>query len=133
MTAAHPPTNSYAARDELRGVLLVAAVAAVPDRSPVVVADAGPHGAGAFCDGAATTSTSRIRVEIGEPAPASPETRLRAVRQHLRQEGWAVVRSCSTVARAELVAVRRGFTVTVSKEAAEQRVVFTGETPALPA
>ncbi|MGA8114612.1 MAG: hypothetical protein WCA46_13170 [Actinocatenispora sp.] len=132
MSAPHRPTNSYAARDELRGMLLVAAVAAVPDRTPVIVTDQGPHGAGVLCDGAATTLTSRIRVEIGESARLGPEARLAAVRRHLIGEGWSMVRSGSTDASADLVAVRHGYTMTVVKLANERRVILTGETPPLP-
>ncbi len=127
------PAGPYQARDELRGLLLVAAVAAVPERQPVVVADPGPHGAGGLCDGATVTVTSRIRVEIGEAADTTPQTRMLAVRRHLTAEGWAVVRSGTTGALAELVAVRAGYTMTVSKSGAERRVVLTGETPPMPA
>ncbi len=127
------PVSPYQARDELRGLLLVAAVAAVPDRQPVVVSDPGPHGAGGLCDGVTLTVTSRIRVEIGEQADGTPQTRLLAVRRHLTAEGWSVVRSGSTGTLAELVAVRAGYTMTVSKNGAERRVVLTGETPPMPA
>ncbi|GAA4201414.1 hypothetical protein [Actinocatenispora rupis] len=128
MTADRRPNSPYQARDELRGLLLVAAVAAVPDQQPVVVHDAGPGGAGAISDGAATAVTSRIRVEIGDPAGTPAPTRLAAARRYLADEGWAVVRSSHT----ELVAVRGGFTITVAKRDDERRLVLTGETPALP-
>lgn len=132
MSAPRRPSNPYQARDELRGLLLVAAVAAVPDRQPVIVHDAGPGGAGSFSDGAATAVTSRIRVEIGDPPGTPPEARLAAARRYLSDEGWSVVRSNSTDTVAELVAVRAGYTITVTKRPTERRIILTGETPPLP-
>ena len=125
-------TNPYQARDELRGLLLVAAVAGVPDQPPVVAVDAGPVGAGSLSDGAARSSVSRIRVEIGDPADADPADRLAAVRRHLVSEGWSVVRSADGGHTLELVAVRAGYTIAVSRRRSERRLVLTGETPPLP-
>lgn len=132
MNAPRRAANPYQARDELRGLLLVAAVAAVPDQHPVVAVDAGPTGAGALSDGAARSLVSRIRVEIGDPADVDPEHRLAAVRRHLVAEGWSVVRSAGAGDTLELVAVRAGYTIAVQRHRAERRLVLTGETPPLP-
>jgi hypothetical protein len=117
----------YQARDELRGLLLGAAAAAVPDRPAVVAFDPGPTGAGALCDGAAATVTSLIRVEV--PARGDADRLLATARRHLTHHGWSVVRSD---AAAELVAVRDGYTISVTRRGTERRLVLTGETPPLP-
>jgi len=131
--SARRPANPYQARDELRGLLLVAAVAAVPDQHPVIAVDTGPSGAGSFSDGAAASLVSRIRVEISDPSEVEPEHRIAAVRRHLVGEGWSVIRSADGGDTVELVAVRSGYAIVVHRRRDERRVVLTGETPPLPA
>lgn len=121
------------ARDELRGLLLVAAAAAVPDRQPVVAFDPGPTAAGALCDGATRTVSSRVRVEIATPDGGRHDDRLADTRRHLTTQGWSVVRSGATEQLAELVAVHDGCTLSVIGRVDERRLVLTGETRPLPA
>ncbi len=123
----------HEARATLRRTLFEAAAAAVPDQQPMLVSDLGPSLIGAVVDGGGTEVTSRIRVEIGDPARTGQASdRVRAARRHLHQRGWSVIRSTDEPARSELVAVHDGFVIVVSARTAERRLVFTGETPALP-
>lgn len=120
----------YQARDELRGLLLGTAAAVAPDREAVLAFDPGPTGAGALCDGAAATVTSLVRVEV--PADRDTERPLATARHHLTRHGWSVVRSGTSAEAAELVAVRDGYTISVTRRGTEHRLVLTGETPPLP-
>lgn len=124
-------TTPYQVRDELRGLLLTTAAAAVPGQQALVAFDPGPTGAGALSDGATERVTSRIRVEIPDPTNGTAETRLAAARRYLTGQGWSVVRSGATDSLAELVAVRDGYTVSITRHGTERRLVLTGETPAL--
>ena len=120
--------KAFRSRDKLRGLLLGAAAATVPGERPVVVFDPGPTGAGAPSDGATTSLTSRIRVEVPDPAGGPAEPRIAAARRHLTANGWSVIRSATT-ADADLVAVRDGYTVHVQRRADDHRLTFLGETP----
>jgi hypothetical protein len=121
----------YRQRESLRAAVLELAAAVVPDGEAVVVFDAGPAAVGAFNDGAATAVTSRLRVEVGlpAPAPADPASRLAAARRHLARSGWSVIRSGATAAGADLVAVRDGAVLTVTATTTERRLTLLAETP----
>jgi hypothetical protein len=123
--------SPYRQRDRLRAALLEVAAAVVPDGDAVVAFDAGPAMVGALNDGASGAVTSRLRVEVGipAPAPADPAGRLASARKHLSRSGWSVVRSGATGGGAELVAVRDGAVLTITGHPGERRLVLLGETP----
>jgi hypothetical protein len=123
--------SPYRQRDGLRAALLELAAAVVPDGEAVVAFDAGPAMVGALNDGSGGAVTSRLRVEVGipAPAPADPATRLATARRHLSRSGWSVVRSGATGGATELVAVRDGAVLTVTGHPGERRLVLLGETP----
>ena len=123
--------SPYRQRDRLRAALLEVAAAVVPDGDAVVAFDAGPAMVGALNDGASGAVTSRLRVEVGipAPAPADPAGRLASARRHLSRSGWSVVRSGATGGGAELVAVRDGAVLTITGHPGERRLILLGETP----